>query len=302
VKLYKEGDRLTVSVVFSVVVYAALFLVFQFVVVFPSAKPDPYSGPIFVNIEIPDVLPAPVKTVIETKVDKTKEEKAIGPVTDAVTEKKADAKKDAPPIAKKDTTMAAVKDKATVTKKETTVKDVNTTSEVKAVDKVTTDTTAVTDNGTVPVNKADDAKASKVEESAISKDNLSALDKALDKKDTKEGNAASSGDKTGDKNASSSKGDATPLIQWEDNKDRKPLSMAKPVIPDWVAKQGVRLSVLAAFTLTPQGFLTGIKVEKSSGYTDVDANVVDALRKWKFEAVGGSVNVKGRVTYIISVH
>jgi TonB family protein len=107
---------------------------------------------------------------------------------------------------------------------------------------------------------------------------------------------------TGNKDGSSANVDSPLSIQWEDSKNRKPVSMPLPVVPDWVAKQGVRLSVGTVFTLTPQGFLTGIKVEKSSGYMDVDAAVMDALRKWKFEAVGGGKNVKGRITYIISVH
>jgi TonB family protein len=58
--------------------------------------------------------------------------------------------------------------------------------------------------------------------------------------------------------------------------------------------------VVISFVLTPDGILTGFKVKKSSGYPEVDAAVVDALRRWRFPAVIGTENVSGEITYYIS--
>ncbi len=89
-------------------------------------------------------------------------------------------------------------------------------------------------------------------------------------------------------------------IQWEKQSEaRQPLYMPKPSIPEWVGKEGLKLVVVISFKLLPGGVISTVHVEKSSGYSDVDAAITEALRRWKFQAVRGSRVVKGRITYVI---
>ncbi len=91
-----------------------------------------------------------------------------------------------------------------------------------------------------------------------------------------------------------------PNIQWEEvSQKRIPISMPLPKIPKWVGKQGLTLKVTVSFELLPEGIIKSLKVVDSSGYSDVDSAVVEALRHWRFEAVSGTKVVRGKITYII---
>jgi TonB family protein len=90
------------------------------------------------------------------------------------------------------------------------------------------------------------------------------------------------------------------LIQWEDpSQGREAIAQPLPVLPAWVSQQGLRLKTTVSFVLNPQGFLTEVKTEEGSGYSDVDAAVLEALRRWKFKPVASTRSVRGRVSYII---
>ena len=90
-------------------------------------------------------------------------------------------------------------------------------------------------------------------------------------------------------------------IVWENSaQGREPLSMPRPVIPSWVSRAGLRLTMEIDFVLTNQGVLHSVRVTKSSGYSDVDSSVLDAVRRWKFKPGGQrDVTVNGRVSYLI---
>jgi TonB family protein len=90
-------------------------------------------------------------------------------------------------------------------------------------------------------------------------------------------------------------------IVWENSAlGREPLSMPRPVIPAWVSNAGLRLELEIDFALTPQGVLRSVRVSKSSGYSDVDSSVLDAVRRWKFKPGGKrDETVNGRVSYLI---
>jgi TonB family protein len=89
-------------------------------------------------------------------------------------------------------------------------------------------------------------------------------------------------------------------ILWDDpSQGREPTSTPKPVIPAWVSQAGLRLTMEVGFVLTPQGVLHSVRVVKSSGYSDVDSSVLEALRRWKFKSVASRANVTGRVGYLI---
>ena len=66
-----------------------------------------------------------------------------------------------------------------------------------------------------------------------------------------------------------------------------------------MSKQGLSLTVLVSFTLTPDGLLRDVNVEASSGYNEVDAAVMEAVRLWRFSASPGSHDIHGLIPYII---
>ena len=74
-----------------------------------------------------------------------------------------------------------------------------------------------------------------------------------------------------------------------------------PKLPAWVSQQGLALSVKVAFTVLPDGLVSGAAIEKSSGYADVDARVIEAIRACRFNAVPGSAPVKGTIPYTVNV-
>jgi TonB family protein len=81
---------------------------------------------------------------------------------------------------------------------------------------------------------------------------------------------------------------------------REPSYTPLPVIPKWVSEAGLRLSLEISFVLTPQGVLHSVQKVKSSGYSDVDSAVLDAVRRWKFRpAPAGAGTVQGIVSYLI---
>jgi TonB family protein len=66
-----------------------------------------------------------------------------------------------------------------------------------------------------------------------------------------------------------------------------------------VSKQGLSLTVLVAFTLTPDGILRDVNVEASSGYNEVDAAVMEAVRLWRFGADPSAQAIHGLIPYVI---
>ena len=81
---------------------------------------------------------------------------------------------------------------------------------------------------------------------------------------------------------------------------REPTSTPPPKIPNWVSEAGLRLTQEISFVLTPQGLLHSVRTVKSSGYSDVDSAVLDAVRGWKFKPAPASAgNVQGTVSYLI---
>ncbi|HUT65139.1 MAG TPA: TonB family protein [Spirochaetota bacterium] len=132
--------------------------------------------------------------------------------------------------------------------------------------------------------------------------NLSRLDDALvtdsDKtpQTSAEGSAASTVPTEG---VAVSKGG--PVITWEEEgEERSLLSPIKnPEIPSWVNKEGLNLDIVVSFAVTPEGHTSSIKVERSTGYPDVDASVLDTVRKLKFNPVSGDRTVRGRINYMI---
>jgi len=93
-----------------------------------------------------------------------------------------------------------------------------------------------------------------------------------------------------------------PLIVWDDTSQERALTHRgpSPDIPVWVKNEGLELRTAISFAVTAEGHTTGVKVRVSSGYSDVDSAILDAVRKMKFSPLPGSGLVTGTITYIIS--
>jgi len=72
-----------------------------------------------------------------------------------------------------------------------------------------------------------------------------------------------------------------------------------PVVPDWVSDQALSLIGIVAFQLSPQGFVSDVQIIESSGYTDVDTAVLEAVRRWTLKPVRSLLSVTGRIIYSI---
>ncbi|MFW6180573.1 MAG: energy transducer TonB family protein [Spirochaetota bacterium] len=117
-----------------------------------------------------------------------------------------------------------------------------------------------------------------------------------------EGEPAEEYDRPGDVIAGDAASQEGPDITWEDaSQGRRLLSPAEdPRIPEWVQREGLYLTVTVSFTVTPLGHTTGLRVDKSSGYPDVDAAVTQAVRGLRFNPVQGADPARGSIRYIIN--
>jgi len=80
--------------------------------------------------------------------------------------------------------------------------------------------------------------------------------------------------------------------------DRPLVSYQVPVYPEWAKRDGVEGSVTLYFFVLPDGRVKeNILVERTSGFSDFDTGAVEALRKWRFQAIPGSSEQWGRITF-----
>ncbi len=80
--------------------------------------------------------------------------------------------------------------------------------------------------------------------------------------------------------------------------DRALLSHETPVYPEWAKRDGVEASVTLRFFVLSNGLVKeNVLVEKTSGFRDFDNSSVAALLQWRFEALPGSVEQWGRITF-----
>jgi TonB family protein len=92
------------------------------------------------------------------------------------------------------------------------------------------------------------------------------------------------------------------VIVWDDASSERMLTYAgpDPKIPSWVQKEGLTLKSAISFAVTPEGHTTSVHIRISSGYSDVDTALLNAVRKMKFNPEPGNKRVTGTITYIIS--
>lgn len=83
--------------------------------------------------------------------------------------------------------------------------------------------------------------------------------------------------------------------------DRKLLSWKDPDLTgEQISRIPPRTEVIVGFTISPEGYPSGLSVVRSSGSADVDAAVMKAMRLWRFEKINNpDVRVEARVRYVI---
>lgn len=87
---------------------------------------------------------------------------------------------------------------------------------------------------------------------------------------------------------------------WADaSKGRVPVSEPEPKLPAWVSTEGLALSVSISFVLMPDGLVSGVSLEKSSGNAEVDSAIKYAISRWRFTAAKGAAPVKGRIPHYV---
>jgi TonB family protein len=68
-----------------------------------------------------------------------------------------------------------------------------------------------------------------------------------------------------------------------------------------VAKQGFTLRVTISFILSPEGVVSSANIERSSGYGDVDAAVLEAVRFWRFTADDAAAPLRGTRSFLFQL-
>jgi len=116
------------------------------------------------------------------------------------------------------------------------------------------------------------------------------------------GGGNGSGQEAGTGTGAGSGGGGSYSVQWEQPsaaQGRRLLSAPAPRVPKFVGEQGLTLSMTVAFTLTPDGVVSGVTIERSSGYAEVDALVREAIGRWRFTTTTTPGNVRGVIPYVI---
>lgn len=82
--------------------------------------------------------------------------------------------------------------------------------------------------------------------------------------------------------------------------NRRILHRIVPHSPEWIAQRGLDLTVILRFQVMADGTVKpgAMMIQKTSGFSEIDKLALDALRRWKFQAVPpASPSVWGRVTF-----
>jgi len=298
----KDTDRFLISMTVAVILHLVFFTGLQFFLNIKIEALPEYTGPLYMELgdEFDNETIADESQENQTQIDKTQAD-----------ENHTDTRRD------ESASTAIIKDNEQVEKDWTsdqTEEDIypqtenaeHSLPENEDSDNNITDTVA--DNSVTEDNKLQPTPGPTASptpyDPALEQENLSQLDRLLE--NGASSNTSSSG-KTADNNSSSTDditpltGDGGPQFEWADNKNRSPLKTYEPEIPEWVSRQGLRLTIKVSFWLRPEGFLTDFDVYVSSGYPDVDLKIVEALRKWRFPSVSGTENVHGQITYYIGI-
>jgi TonB family protein len=131
--------------------------------------------------------------------------------------------------------------------------------------------------------------------------NMERLDRAIEEGDEGGTGGSIADDRTGGtRDTSPDRG--VPSITWEKGSQGRTLlsSGELPKIPDWVKREGLDLKVEVSFSVTPEGHTISLVVNRSSGYPDVDAAVLESVRKLRFNPIREDRYARGKISYLIS--
>lgn len=80
--------------------------------------------------------------------------------------------------------------------------------------------------------------------------------------------------------------------------DRPLIAYKVPPYPEWAKEDAVEGAVTLYFYVLPDGHVKeNIVVERTSGFSDFDNGAIEALRQWRFQAIPGSKEQWGRITF-----
>jgi len=83
------------------------------------------------------------------------------------------------------------------------------------------------------------------------------------------------------------------------NKGRTLLSRVDPKFPPWVSKQGLTLAVTVSFVVMPDGVVSLVVIDRSTGYADVDSAFKEAISRWRFSAAKDAGPMRGLIPYVV---
>jgi TonB family protein len=89
-------------------------------------------------------------------------------------------------------------------------------------------------------------------------------------------------------------------LSWNDpERGREVTKQVRPELPGWVEEQGFRGDVQVSLEVTAGGTVGRVTIVKTSGYTDVDNAVLEAVRRWGFTPASSGGTAYGMLTLYI---
>jgi len=309
---FKDTDRLLLSILLAFIFHICFFVVIQFIIKQIPPREE-YGGPLVVEImdssnqlaqidetiisdqpEEPVVEP-PVSdqpVVEEPIVEEPVIEEPPVPVEDknavVINQPKIELTKAPEPVKKTVQVATAKKSVATpkITQQRTARITAVITREPKPEPTVTDEPSSISDDILKNLNKV------------ISSDKPQETSKSTAVRTSSPGSKTSAIKNTG--NAESGTGGTTHLIKWDVADEQRIIELQpEPILPDLTKSDTPLLTVELSFAITPQGFLTDIRIKRGCGYTEVDNAVKIALTKWKFRPVSVDKSVSGTITFEI---
>jgi TonB family protein len=71
----------------------------------------------------------------------------------------------------------------------------------------------------------------------------------------------------------------------------------EPEYPEWAQQYGLEFQIRLKFWIHPNGEVLFVEVEGSSGYPEVDAEVIQVMKRWRFNAVDGPIMQWGKIRF-----
>lgn len=71
----------------------------------------------------------------------------------------------------------------------------------------------------------------------------------------------------------------------------------EPDYPDWAQQYGLEFQIRLKFWIQASGEVSFVEVENSSGYPEVDAEVIQVMKRWRFNAVDNASLQWGKILF-----